>query len=454
MRTRFLSAIISFLLVSIALGSCLDSEETGAYSSDATIHAFSLDTIHGIDYKFEIDQLNNLIYNLDSMSADADTLIDSIKIDQLSVAWTVTSADTVLNTDAYHNLLPAMNATGNEGIKLKVHAPDGITTRDYILQIRVHLQDPDSLMWTRMDREGDLITSSVNPREQKAVILGEELLLYTSTAELYRTPTAPDQYGWNRQSVTGLPETADITTLVNFNDRLYLLSEGNVYASDATGTTWTQVAGLSGNVVSLLAGIPSNDITGQEAVLAGIRLNENGEQEFCTTADGQSWTSGNVVPANFPTQHIYYANYTTGSRVGQTIITGMPRANENKTLPWMTTNGEDWALLETSTTNASCPGMDNPFIMRYNKRFYIFGGTMETVYESETGIAWQPIKRKFLLPESFAGKESYTVAVDHTPEGVTTAADKRDYIWVILGGNGTATEVWRGRLNKLGFERE
>ena len=94
----------------------MDSEETGAYSSDATIHGFSLDTIHGVDYKFEIDQLNNLIYNLDSMPVDADTLIDSIQIDQLSVVYAVTSADTVLNTDAYHILLPAMIAQGDAGI--------------------------------------------------------------------------------------------------------------------------------------------------------------------------------------------------------------------------------------------------------------------------------------------------------------------------------------------------
>ena len=191
----------------------MDSEETTAYSSDATIHAFSLETIHGVDYKFEIDQLNNLIYNLDSMPVDADTLIDSIQIDQISVAWTVTSADTVLNTEAYHNLLPAMNATGSEGIKLKVYAPDGVTTRDYTLQIRVHRQDPDSLMWTRMDREGDPISQTINQEGQKVVILNDELLLYTSTSELYRTSTAPGQYGWSRQSVTGLPEEADITTL-------------------------------------------------------------------------------------------------------------------------------------------------------------------------------------------------------------------------------------------------
>ena len=454
MRTRFLSAIISFLLVSIALGSCLDSEETTAYSSDATIHAFSLDTIHGVDYKFEIDQLNNLIYNLDSMPVDADTLIDSIQIDQISVAWTVTSADTVLNTEAYHNLLPAMNATGSDGIKLKVYAPDGVTTRDYTLQIRVHRQDPDSLVWTRMDHEGDPVSQTVNQEEQKVVILNDELLLYTSTAELYRTSTAPGQYGWNRQSVTGLPEEADITTLINFDDRLYILADGSVYSSDVTGTSWEEATGLSGNVLSLLANIPSNDITGKAATLAGIRLNEAREQEFCITTDGQSWTSGNAVPADFPTQRIYYANYTTGSRVRQTIITGMPRNNEEKTIPWMTTDGTDWAALETTTENASCPGMDNPFIMRYNNRFYAFGGSMEDIYESETGIAWQEIKRKFLLPPSFAGKTSYTVAVDHTPEGVTAVDEKRDFIWVIFGGNGTATEVWRGRLNKLGFERE
>ena len=129
-------------------------------------------------------------------------------------------------------------------------------------------------------------------------------------------------------------------------------------------------------------------------------------------------------------------------------------SNEEKTIPWMTADGTDWAALETNTENASCPDMDNPFIMRYNNRFYIFGGTMEDIYESETGIAWQEIERKFLLPPSFAGKTSYTVAVDHTPQGVTAVDEKRDFIWVIFGGNGTATEVWRGRLNKLGFERE
>ena len=99
MRTRFLSLIVGFLLVSIAVSSCLNTDdETPVYSSDATIHAFSLDTIHGVDYRLEIDQLNNLIYNPDSLPVDADTLIDSIQVDQLTVMMGVKSDETTIST--------------------------------------------------------------------------------------------------------------------------------------------------------------------------------------------------------------------------------------------------------------------------------------------------------------------------------------------------------------------
>ena len=213
MRTRFLSVIVGFLLVSIAVSSCLDDDNgTPVYSSDATIHAFSLDTIHGVDYKFEIDQLNNLIYNPDSMPVDADTLIDSIMVDELYVMLGVMSGDTTFATDVYHNLLPAMNATGSNGVKLEVYAPDGLTRRTYTLQIRVHRMDPDSLTWVHMDTVAPVFTETVNPGAQKAVVFNGNLCLYTSPTELYQTSATPGQYGWSRSEVTGLPGEADITS--------------------------------------------------------------------------------------------------------------------------------------------------------------------------------------------------------------------------------------------------
>ena len=79
---------------------------------------------------------------------------------------------------------------------------------------------------------------------------------------------------------------------------------------------------------------------------------------------------------------------------------------------------------------------------------------MDAIYESVAGIAWRETEEKFLLPSAFAGRTSYTIVVDPPPADAVSAADKRDFIWVIFGGNGQPNEVWRGRLNRLGFERE
>lgn len=77
MRIKFLSVILSFLLMSVAISSCLDSDTNYEYSSDATIRAFGIDSIgKGIYYKFTIDQLKGEIYNVDSLPVGADTIID------------------------------------------------------------------------------------------------------------------------------------------------------------------------------------------------------------------------------------------------------------------------------------------------------------------------------------------------------------------------------------------
>lgn len=454
MRTRLLSLIVGFLLVSIAVSSCLNTDdETPVYSSDATIHAFSLDTIHGVDYRFEIDQLNNLIYNPDSLPVDADTLIDSIQVDQLTVMMGVMSDDTTFSTDVYHNLLPAMNATGSNGVKLVVYAPDGITQRTYTLQIRVHRLVPDSLTWVHMDTVAPVFTETVNTGVQKAIVFNGDLCLYTSSTELYRTSATPGQYGWSRSEVTGLPEEADVTSLLAFAGRLYMLSGGEVYVSE-DGQAWQKSEGLSGGVQSLVTSLPVDEVSNREETLIGIRQNETLGSEFCASTDGLAWVSGTTVPEGFPIRNITSAHYTTGYGVSQTMVMGMPRGVEGKSIPWFTNDGLSWASLETDAEGVSCPGMDNPVLMHYGDRFYTFGGNMSEIYESMSGIAWQLVEKKFLLPSAFAGKTSYTVVVDPTPEGVENAADKRDFIWVIFGGNGIPNEVWRGRLNRLGFERE
>ena len=93
MRIKFLAIIASFLFVSIAISSCLDSDDTVELSSDATVHAFGIDTVYGKHYKFTIDQLRRKIYNQDSLPIGADTIIDRILIDTFTVSGWITSRD-------------------------------------------------------------------------------------------------------------------------------------------------------------------------------------------------------------------------------------------------------------------------------------------------------------------------------------------------------------------------
>ena len=106
--------------MSIAISSCLNSDDNYEYSSDATIRAFGLDTIKkGIYYKFTIDQLKREIYNVDSLPVGSDTIIDRILIDTLNVTGWVTSG---LQDTLFNNLTDSVDL--REPITLKVHAAE------------------------------------------------------------------------------------------------------------------------------------------------------------------------------------------------------------------------------------------------------------------------------------------------------------------------------------------
>lgn len=449
MRIKFLSVIVSFLIVSFAVSSCLNSDDDYEYSSDATLKAFVLDTVHGVNYTFTIDQLNRLIYNRDSLPVGSDTIIDRILIKTMSVTGWITSGspnDTLFSTADSVDLTPAMN--NDAGMQFKVHAADGLTTREYKLKVNVHLQDPDSLVWTDMQKIGSVFSNTVNPGEQKVVILGNELLVYTSNTTVYKTSAKPGEYGWSQTSVVNLPSDAKLTSAVSYKDALYMVTESKKVFTSSNGTNWTEVTTLGDNVITLISGFSDR--------LSGIV--EIGGKQYFNICDGKNWEPAqkedniilDEVPDGFPTENISSTVATTGNGIEKVVLTGMPQADEKMTIPWFSLDGKGWASLENTAYDTYCPGMTNPFIMYYGEMYYCFGGKLDAIYSSVASLAWFKTEKNFLLPQEFKDKGSYSVVVDPT----VNPEDKRDFIWVIFGGNGTKNEVWRGRLNKLGFERQ
>ena len=447
MRIKFLSVIVSFLIVSFAVSSCLNSDDDYEYSSDATLKAFVLDTVHGVNYTFTIDQLNRLIYNRDSLPVGSDTIIDRILIKTMSVTGWITSGspnDTLFSTADSVDLTPAMN--NDAGMQFKVHAADGLTTREYKLKVNVHLQDPDSLVWTDMQKIGSVFSNTVNPGEQKVVILGNELLVYNSNTTVYKTSAKPGEYGWSQASVVNLPSDAKLTSAVSYKDALYMVTESKKVFTSTNGTNWTDVTTLGDNVITLISGFSDR--------LSGIV--EIGGKQYFNICDGKNWEPAqkedniilDEVPNGFPTENISSTVATTGNGIEKVVLTGMPQADEKMTIPWFSLDGKGWASLENTAYDTYCPGMTNPFIMYYGEMYYCFGGKLDAIYSSVASLAWFKTDKNFLFPQEFKDQGSYSVVVDPT----VNPEDKRDFIWVIFGGNGTKNEVWRGRLNKLGFE--
>lgn len=94
----------------------------------------------------------------------------------------------------------------------------------------------------------------------------------------------------------------------------------------------------------------------------------------------------------------------------------MPLANEQETIPWFSLDGKGWASLANTVYDTSCPGMVNPAIMYYGDMFYCFGGELDAIYNSITGIAWSKTETKFLLPQEFKGKGAYSIIVEPTKD--------------------------------------
>ena len=450
MRIKLSSLIVSFIFLSVTFSSCLDSDTTYSYSADPSILAFGLDTVHGKHYKFTIDQVERLIYNKDSMPVGSDTILDRIFIDTLSVAGWVTTGepqDTLVSTSDSLDLTPAINPEpgSRDGIKLIAHAADGMTMRNYVLQIRVHRQDPDSLTWSRMS-DNDPLTLAAEATELKSVLFQDQILLYTSAGELWKHGASPASNGWNRvEPLQGFPATALLSSIRPFGSQLVMMSAGGDLYQSADGSVWNRNDALSG-VEALVATFPSNQVSHKQETLTALKRGADGQLRFVITTDGASWTEGEVVPDGFPAERLSYTTHLTANGVAKAVVVGQPFTG-NAIAPWFSLDGMDWASLAINDDTQACPALENPFIAYYDNLYYCFGGSLDALYTSQTGISWTKCQKKTLLPKEMAGAKTFTALHDPT----VSSDDKRDYLWVITAGEGTSCTVWRGRINRLGF---
>lgn len=418
------------------MSSCLDSD-SNAYeaSTDPTVHAFGLDTILGVSYPFAIDQLNRLIYNIDSLPVGSDTIIDSIRIDTFMVTGYVTSGDldTILNINNYQNLT---GATSGDGLRFRIYAGDLVAYRDYHLKINIHQQVPDSVQWA--SRPLGLPFAPSDSVQFKAAVCENELWVYVAGVKdsivAYRT-SAADFNEWEETEID-MPADADLTQIIQADDCLYIATRtGEVYRS-ADGIKWTPAETLNG-VETLVCHSAGRLVAITE---------EDGAACFATaTSDTSGWSPAGTVPANFPRKNLSATIFHTANGLEQVMVVGSTESEH--IIPWGY-DGLSWAMMDTGTSYAlyclTSELGNNPAILHYGDQFYMFGEKMASIYESVTGLAWYKVTKKFILPEGIGSGHAYSLAVDNDY-----------YIYIVAASaDNRSVNIWRGRLNRLGFARK
>lgn len=443
MTLKYLHRAVLLLLWVLAFSSCLNSSESEfEFSHDAQIYSFSMESkkdttkvLPGV--KFTIDQLNNLIFNQDSLPYLFD--VDSISL-KVSGKTSYSFSKIVINLQNGDSTY-LWNGEDSVAFKrlesIETTAEDGITTRKYRIKVNIHQQNPNLLNWSRITQN-----HLIGPVESQKSILHEgKFITYYKSGDMIKASTSPSTNGkeWTPVTVSGLPATIRVNTLLSATNG----NTSTIYALDADSTVYSSTDGLIWNrinsgypVVAIYGILPS--LSGEMAVLTAI--NDEGILKFALTNDFVSFSLKEALPADdtFPV-----ADFTSTSMENPAVHSAkyIILAGRKDNILWIIQEkeGKITLLSETSTVPLQVSQL---FV--YDAKVYLMTyetGKNRLYYSERYGLDWISAGTEQELPDTFTGRI-----------GASVITDSNNFIWIFGGESGAQVpiaDVWRGRLNKL-----
>ena len=455
MNLRILNIITCLFITACIVTSCLNSDEVEyELNADASITAFSISDIEtkykatldgkdttlvakvvGTDYPFVIDQNLGLIYNLDSLPVGTDISKIVAKITADGAIFIAAEKDSIWDEK---DSLDFKNP-----IQFKVMSQLGTYGRTYTAKVNVHQQDPNAMSWGKL--EGNFSTMV---QKQKAIYYNQQVLVFAEQEDqVYMTSThQEDGREWTELQVIDIPVKADYTSVIVWKDALYILANNELYQS-SNGLNWTKTA-TEQKLNSIIACIDIED----EQKLFGITT----DNIYTESTDGIVWENHAAISEDFPQAIYHYASYSlnTNKNIHRTVVMGQNNLiSDTVNVVWSKLSDEhEWTELTMDENPNYCPNLRNTSMIYYNDQLYVFGGpgksgssakAFDYFYTSkDNGIGWSKVTEKMAFPEEFnklysSSNGNYSFIVD----------DKQ-FIWIMWGSTG---EVWKGRINKLGF---
>ena len=435
-----------------AFPSCLgsDDETDIIYSSDAQILAFQLvhDSIPGLSkVLYTIDQQSANIYNIDSLAYGLEMpekavfncttagyalfLLNEAGEDSTQIA----SGDSIVIT-------PFIN---NHSKYFRVYAHNLKTTKDYTLNLRVHMVDPDSIPYTEY---------AVLPAEyttQKTLLVNDAFYCFAQTGIVTEIYSSTDALNWHKITPEDTPDNIIVNNISLYGGVICAVTtSGELYALKSG--IWHEISLESGltSVKTILGELPYIPAF-SDHVLSLICQSE-GELIFVQTDLESVWMKGAVVPDQFPIKDFASASWIKGYNSILMIVGGYVESTSSFSGDIWRTMGDGISWEKISPKMEQGGGLiiptDAPNVFRYDDRLFMMNGRTGSVYENEVyvsrdeGFTWQNMSEKYSFPEAYKGRAYSSVCVD-----------RDNYIYVFGGENSSdvLTDIWRGRLNRFGF---
>lgn len=446
-------AIYIAISMLILVSSCVNSDTDEELSPYAIITSFKLGniqsdypaftatgedtvvtkTILGSSFPFTIDQAACRIFNADSLpyATNVDKVVMDMQLDGYAMIYvdSIGEYDYFAATDSIDFSYPR---------KFRITSLNGESHRDYTVSVNVHQVDPDLMVWNRYRSVSGMRPLRALEFDGKMALFGENGgNLVVATSGLEGAPV------WQLSTVSGLPATADLSTVQLFKGALYLVADDGVYTS-SNAIDWA----LSYAHTGLHAIVGASDDDGKMLVV--------GDDCILSTTDGCTFDVTGLLPSGFPLYGISIASNTMSHNSG--IVRYMAvgyatREMSGDAVVWSRLSTENgWVKYDNRNNPYPCPSLKGLSVVEFDNFLYAVGGAgvaqgknvgaFSSFYVSkDKGTTWKELDDFYQrLPNDLKG--------DDSPFAVTV--DSNNMMWIIIAGDEPV--AWKGTVNRLGFK--
>ena len=459
MNRRFLPLLMLCSVV-LLFASCLsDNDDERMGHDDAAIIAFSVKNVKRLvhtksskgadstyittfaasDYRFYIDQINRVIYNPDSLplGVDASKVVATISAKNAGViAIKSAKSDSV----KYFNSADSLDFTKPRQVIVYSNSGSGMNT--YTVHVNVHQQDGDVFVWNNQAKNepklGELTAMRLLANGENLYVFGNkgsEPKLYTAARK------AANQW---QEIMPNIQVTSDFyRQMVLQGNTFYGYHDGQVVKS-ADAKNWSVVSTIA---LKQLVGA-------SDAKLYALAE----DHKILVSADrGATWVTETLSPSNalLPEADLNFVVQPSKINAGANQLF-MAGTTDQRVAQWGKIEENDkkaenqpWTSYTSSAGNRfALPNLTNLQVVKYGDALVAMGGAgkgessgvkaFSEIYGSvDGGLTWKK-HATLVFPNGFHSSE--------TSFAMTTDADH--YLWIVCGKTG---QVWRGRLNKLGW---